>query len=121
MLKALFIETSKFEFYNTNTEWKELSTSFTVKFTPSSSNTQIIPYVENVIKFIRNNNAATLIGSIQSTENLYNFVFASKGIICSYNSELNKNLLDIRGSQLNTGINEEDDVFEINTRLKIIN
>lgn len=85
--QSLVNKLKTFDFYNKSSS-PELKDIFEVESTISSQDdTSIRSNAEKLISFIGQNNPATLIGSLESTDKLMNTVF--KKIPCSYNENLN--------------------------------
>jgi len=116
-LKILLIETSKYDFYKINKEWNDLINESIIedKIKEDNSVESIIKFISQVTDFIKNFNAATLIGSLDSTEALQSTVSASSydGMVCSYNLDLLNILTKINSAKLKTGYDKGDTVFTI--------
>jgi len=108
-LNALKIELSKFDFYKDFHELDNLDEII------ESGRENITINSLKIIEYINNNNAATLIGSLESTEILQNTTYNK--LVCSYNKDLDNKLIRFRGAKLNTGSKNYDNIIKLNNKL----
>ena len=107
-LKAIFIETKKYTFYQNNTVWLTIATKEASAIAPES----IIQLTNEVIDFIKSNNPSTLIGSLESTDILQHLVYNK--LVCSYNPGLDNMLTKIKGFDLKSSSIENKNITDIN-------